>query len=458
MPDSNALPEAEQKVFRWLNYGSCLMRSAFDTPDFYKQAYQGLPLQVSRVWRREISALISDWEVVDRHGIDLPPSQFSEAWVSSRKIFQDADAVLVDLVLDVFQDQCLRFRRDEDDDLVPYRRVITNFPEEVPPMQDTEVGVFPCDIAGSLRAWERFGEEVKSPTVFVTLEHRDDIKPGYHEEYRRKLLDYQSAVERLASKFPHWLVIDMDEVFADIGPDCYLDRHHPTDLGWKVLRERVPQIMAEKGVLKPDSGGMPLPMGTKYIPERCDFGVVDLNYISQLSRLGLESCAVGPERLTDTVKSAFTSGDLATYASFSALKNQQKPELIIAMKWDQPARLPAWITGLMKQHPDALIELPCLWKNREKNMLSPEEAGLRRELLTFSRAHLDKSIDMSAVPPARINYVARCLLRSHRRQAGSTLFQSVRQAEPAVQTVRLPETLVAQLSSLELVPVFGVHC
>ncbi|NUM89548.1 MAG: hypothetical protein HUU37_10120, partial [Bdellovibrionales bacterium] len=52
----------QQRVFRWLNFGSCTMRYAFDTPEFAKGSFHGLPLQVSKVWRREIGALMSDWE------------------------------------------------------------------------------------------------------------------------------------------------------------------------------------------------------------------------------------------------------------------------------------------------------------------------------------------------------------------------------------------------------------
>lgn len=444
----------QTKVFRWLNFGSCTMRYAFDTPEFFRGEYQGLPLQVSKVWRREISSLMSDWEVAEQRKLNLPPSQFSEAWLSSRKIFQDADAVLVDLVLDIFRKECLRFRRSDDGAFPAYPQVISNFPEEPPAELCEDIGVFACDQERSIRAWQRFGEEVKTPTVFITIEHRDDLKSLYSPRFRQALLNYQAAIEKLAAQFPHWLVVDMDELFSPFGNDCYIDSHHPTDLGWKVLRESVPQIMIEKGILAKNPGGAPLPIGTKYIPERSDFGVLDVQHIARLAQLEVETCAVGPARLTATAKAAFGS-QLQCFASFTALKNAKPPALIVALKWDQPAKLPAWLTGLMKQHPTALIELPCLWEDRERRFLSADEFELRGKLRAFGEANAGRQIGYDTLAPDRLLYLARCLLKTHRTTKGAAILNPVQSAASPAEVTPLPIALAERLSKPDLVPVFG---
>lgn len=443
-----------QRVFRWLNFGSCTMRYAFDTPEFSKGSFHGLPLQVSKVWRREIGALMSDWEVASGFSADLPPSQFSEAWLSSKAIFQNADVVLVDLALDIFRDQSLRFARPGETDFVRYKGVISNFPEELPESLEAEVGVFPCSAASAVAAWERFGREVATPTVFVTYEKADHITPGYGEAYRKRVLDYQDAVCALAPQFPHWLVIDMDELFAPYGHDCYIDRHHPTELGWKVLREETPRLILEKGLIRPNPGGAPLPIGTKYIPERCDFDVLDLKHMKLLSELDVPACAVGPSRLTRTAKAAFHPKPLDSYTSFGAFKDKQ-PSLIIVLKWDQPIKLPPWISGLMKQHPGAVIEMPCLWKGREKFLVSEDELALRQQLKRFGAENGQADIDCSAVPPARFMYVARCLLKTHRVSAGSVVLRPAVGASSGAKP--LPEPIAAALASSDLAPVFCPH-
>ena len=453
-PPSDNVPVQSQRVFRWLNFGSCMMRYAFDTPEFFKQNYLGLPLQVSKIWRREIGSLMSDWDVSARFAAPLPPSQFSEAWLSSKQIFQDADVILVDMVLDIFQNQCLRFAREGEADFVPYERVIGNFPEEPPEGLDAKIGIFPCDQASSLRAWERFGEEVDTPTVFITYEHRDDIAPGYPERFRGQLLDYQAEIERLAPRFPHWLVINMDEVFAEIGPECYVDRHHPSELGWKVLREAVMRLIEDTGVLRPEFGGAPLPMGVKYVPERADFGPLDPGHIKLLGRLGASACVVGPPRLTRSAKAAYAPNTLEAFNAFGALKDKQ-PSLIIVLKWDQPIKLLPWISGLMKQHPDAVIEIPCLWKSRLPRFISEQELSLRQDIKRFGAENSQASIDYAAVAAARRTYVARCLMRTHRAEAGSAVLQPAAGAASGGKS--LPEALAAALARDDLIPVFDTY-
>lgn len=77
---------ADERNFRWLNFGSCMMRIAFDTPEFFRQEFQGLPIAVSKIWRRQLSAIMNDWDVMPELSAELPESQFRDAWPSTGQI------------------------------------------------------------------------------------------------------------------------------------------------------------------------------------------------------------------------------------------------------------------------------------------------------------------------------------------------------------------------------------
>jgi len=449
-------PIATQKVFRWLNFGSCLFRIAFDTAAFHGAGYNGLPLQVNKIWRREISAVMHDWETTETFSRSLAPSPFSEAWLAPKSVFTQSDVILVDLVLDIFQPRGLRFRRAGEQGGTPYDHIVSNFPDEPPEGLEAELGAFDCDEASSLQAWERFGREVKTPVVFVTMENRDDIPRGYTEDFRQKLLQYQDKLAALARQFPHWLVVSLDDIFAEVGKDCYIDRHHPSKLGWEILRSTLPKMILDSGILRADAGGPPLPMRNWNIPERCDFELLDLAHIRALSSLGGPACAIGPTRLTAAVQPAF-GAPIDVHGSFSALNGKPSPALIIILKWSQPVDLPTWLAGLIKQHPDSLIEIPSLWRGRENFMFGESEKNLRRDLKAFGAAHKSVAVELGELPLARCRYVARCLLATHRLDPDAPRLVPLAQAGAAAAGAALPAPLVDALATTALVPVFGAR-
>ena len=229
----------ETEVFLWLNFGSCLLRTAFSKSEFRKESIFGLPLQVSQVWRRDISAVTSDWDVEIQSLGNLRPSAFSQSWLTTPSVFQSADVILVDLGLDITYSISLRFRRPEDVAGIAYDHIVSNFPEEPPAEFLGRIGAFPNNEDSTIAAWKRFGIEISTPTVFITYEHCDDAPAGYEPAFRKRLLDFQSAIEELAKRFPHWLVISMDDIFAGHGLECYRDRHHPSPHGYKIFQEYI---------------------------------------------------------------------------------------------------------------------------------------------------------------------------------------------------------------------------
>lgn len=459
-PEASVAPPStaeSERVFRWLNFGSCTLRLPFDVPEFSKSELLGMPLQVNKIWRREVSAVLGDWEVAEANGWVYPSSLFADAWLSSRSVFLDADVILVDLALDISQGACLRFRQPGEAAGRAYGEIISNFPEEPPAELADEIQAFPCGEAISVAAWEKFGNEIPTPTVFITYEHRDDIKEGYPAAFRQRLLDYQAAVQALSSKFPHWMFISQDDLFAPYGTDCYVDRHHTTELGTTVIREEVPRLIVESGLLGQDVGGPPLPTGARFVPERCDFTFLNSAYLGLLADLGWSSVAVGPTRLTSVAQAAFGVRPLVAHTSFTPLSKEDSPALLMVLRWSQPVDIPAPMISLMGQHPDSIIELPGLWNGREKLMFAPAEIELRDSLRKFAASQTQSAILLPDLPLLRSRYLQRCLVGSHLFSAETGRLEPRATASSAAEAAAIPTVLAERLAADDLVPLFSPY-
>lgn len=445
--------DADTKVFRWLNYGTCLFRISFNRSDFELGGFMGLPVKVNTVWRREISCVISDWDHYSDYAKTLPPSAFSEEWLSSRAAFEQSDLIAVDVILDIFRDQSLRFCRPGENGGTAYDHVLCNFPEEPPTDLPAEIGLFDTSPEESLAAWEKFGETIATPTVFVTMENRDEIAGGYSDAFRAKLLDFQAKLTELAKKFPHWLVVSLDDILFEVGTELYVDRHHPTPEGFDYFRERFPQIIAQSGILKGDIGGVPVPTKKWNAPERGDTVAIDYDYVARLDDLPGEKIVLGPERLTAPVTDKF-SGSIHALKSFGAMGKLPAPTAIVVMKWTQAPTPPPWVTGVMKKYPGTLVELPCLWPGRDNLIIGLEQTQLRRDLRVFVRAHTNAPVDLAELDSNTRLYVARLFLRSHTLAEGASQLMP-RRAAADVAAVTLPADLAARVMETDLIPIFG---
>lgn len=447
------MSDADTKVFRWLNFGTCLFRIGFNRSDFELGGFMGLPVKVNTVWRREISCLMSDWDHYSDYAKTLPPSAFSEEWLSSRTTFEQSDLIAVDVILDIFRDKNLRFRRPGENGGTSYDHLLCNFPEEPPTDMPVEIGYFDITPEESLAAWQKFGETIATPTVFVTMENRDEVAPGYSGDFRAKLLDFQAKLTELAKKFPHWLVVSLDDILFEVGPELYVDRHHPTPEGFDYFRKRLPQIIEQSGIIKGDVGGVPVPTKKWNTPERGDAVAIDYDYVARLGDLPGEKILLGPERLTAPMMDKLT-GSIHAVESFGAIGKLPSPAVIVIMKWTQAPTAPPWVTGVMKKYPGALIELPCLWPGRDNLMIGPKQAQMRLDLRAFVKANTNVPIDLAELDGNTRLYVARVFLRTHTLAEGASQM-TARKSSADAAPVTLPADLIARVIETELIPIFG---
>ncbi len=444
------------KTFRWINFGSCTFKIAFFNSTFINNGFQNKPLQMHTVWRRSINSLMSDWQVLERLNLELNPSPYLDSFFTPKKIFKQADLICVDLIMDIDNDFTIGLKELSNQSFIPFSKLITNFPFDTTKEIKDHLFAYKNDSESCVNCWKEFIESIQRPIVFMIYEYRDDIKEGYHAAFRHKLLRYQNEIKELAMHYDFVHVINMDDLFSEFGEKAYIDRHHPSPLGWEILKKKFPEEIINSGILIENSGGLPLDVRNWNVPERGDFISIDFKKTAKLNNLN-NICkniyCIGSSDLTENISKVFKY-KINTISSFSKISVDLKPDLIILLKWMQPAFFDMNLKSIINKYPESLIEITCLWSGRIRNIISKEEFELRKSIENFGKENHSLIIKL----PNKFNlikkYLSRCVLYTHFCK-DDCLIPLAETSENII--INFDDKVLESCSTIDLIPIFGTN-
>jgi hypothetical protein len=373
------------KSIRWLNVGSCIVRSLFNKKSLQTITIgsESVPVDVVSAYRRNMAAMRSDWEAEVPSTLDADDRQFLDFWLVPRPQLAEMDIIWADLPIDVLYSKSPRLRRDDRD--VPaaaFDQLVTNFPFSPGHSLGSRLGMFASDEREWLDAWRWFGDTVRKPTIFLLIEEREDLPEGYTGAIRQRLLHYQSRIEELSTEFAHWRCVHVDRLLSDRALDCYVDRHHLTPAGYDLLRERLLSWLGAEGIADALDGGMPIRHRSWLVPERCDFVELPQTYVESVAALYRKPVVIGAPQVTRRVSAQLSSCGAAALAAATGASapNDASVDGVIYAQWAQFTRDDARLSQIRKKYPDALIEVPSQWS--EQSLLEGDELELRSAIRT----------------------------------------------------------------------------
>jgi hypothetical protein len=373
------------KSVRWLNLGSCIVRSLFNKKSLQTITIgsESVPVDVVSAYRRNMAGMRSDWEARVPSTLDAEDRQFLDFWLVSRAQLAEMDIVWADLPIDVLYSKAPRLRRDDGD--VPaagFDQLVTNFPFSPGQALAPRLGMFASDEREWLDGWRWFGDTVRKPTIFLLIEERADLPEGYTPAIRQRLLHYQSRIEDLSTEFAHWRCVHVDRLMSDRGLDCYVDRHHLTPAGYDLLRERLLSWLGSEGIAETLETGAPLRHRGWLVPERCDFVELPQTYVESVAALYRRPVVIGAPHVTRRVSAQLSrcGASALAGATCASAPDDASVDGVIYAQWAQFTRDDARLSQIRKKYPAALIEVPSQWN--EQSLLNDDELELRSAIRT----------------------------------------------------------------------------
>ena len=370
---------------RWLNLGSCIVRSLFNKKSLQAISIGGksVPVDIVSAYRRNMAGMRADWETELPSALDAEDRQFLDFWMVPRAQLAEMDIVWVDLPIDVLYSKAPRLRRDDRD--VPaagFDQLVTNFPFSPGQALTPRLGMFAASQGEWLDAWRWFGEAVRKPTIFLLIEERTDLPEGYTPSIRQRLLHCQSRIEELATEFPHWRCVHVDRLLSDRGLDCYVDRHHLTPAGYDLLRERLLSWLDADGIADCLDMGAPIRHRSWLVPERCDFVELPQQYVEGMAALYSKPVVIGAPQVARRVSAELSrcGASALAGATCAAAPNDPSADGVIYAGWAQFTRDDARLAQIRKKYPNALIEVPSQWN--EQSLIERDEVELRSAIRT----------------------------------------------------------------------------
>jgi hypothetical protein len=407
-------PSVASPAIRWLNLGSCVVRSLFNPQALNSVTINGRPLPVDFVsgYRRPMSSMRSDWdEVPHLPELDATDRQFVESWSLPRSILDNVDIVCVDLAIDALYATAPRFcRESEASPRAEFDQLITNFPFPAGDRLAGRLGMFECEQSKWFEAWQWFARNVLRPTVFLFMEERSELAEGYVPAIRERLLDYQRRIEDLSREFPHWHCVHIDQLLCDRGTDYYVDRHHLTTLGLDVLRCRLLTWLDEAKILQRVLPGAPLGHRGWLLPERADFVELPSSYPDAIAGLYRRPVLIGAPRTTGRLQEVLSRSGIASLCGQTCTAAPQAPEAdaVIYLQWAQFGCGDARVRQIREKYPEAFVEVPSQF--HEHMLVSSDELALRTDM----RRHVTRRmhVDVESHPDQAFRrYLVRVLLR-----------------------------------------------
>lgn len=378
-------------------------------------AGSGPQWQVGRVWRRPVSALVSDWEALETDNAPDDGSLFRLSWLSSADAFNSADLIVTDLALELSSVWEVRLKRDDEAAGVPFAKVIANFPDE--PTGDfwAKVQAFRRQgVDQEIDGWRKFGEVVATTTVILTYGHRSDLRSNLSEQAAADARELEDRVQQLARRNRHWLIVDVDEVLKGHGDDCYVHRNALSAKGVDILVRELPGVLEREGVAITARRGQAVDQPTGYVPDRCEAWIFDDTYLRRIGDVEGSIALIGPVRLTRSLSRILGETRCRQFKSISDIPARSNFAAVVVLTYEQPASAPRWLESIGTRLGHPIVELPCLWRGREQLILSDDELALRSSLRTMAENMSDAEIDLPGLSEDQTRYVARCCNGTHR--------------------------------------------